>query len=106
MDYREYGLEIIKPGSKKSLFAYTDYPLTEDEINNEQKRYPLKKIQVIGYDRDKYCYIIYKGEVQSIKRGYCYHPRLQEIKFDWCDIVMYEPISHKAATDLPYLFWE
>ena len=50
--------------------AYTDYPKSEDLAY--QKR-PMRIINVIGYDHDKYIKI--KEYPYSIKRGYVYRTR-------------------------------
>lgn len=51
--------------------AYTDYPITElgDEPNKEA---PIRQVEVIDYDSDKYCIVRIDGLTKSIKAGYLY----------------------------------
>lgn len=113
---RKHNLEIIEIGSKQSLEAVTDYPITdidfkrieeyekENRVNPDAKypTFPFRKVRVISYDRDKYCWVEYKGELSSVKRGYCYLPKLSPIIFDWCENG-HVCIGHNAACALPFL---
>ena len=51
--------------------AYTDYPITElgDKSGEEA---PIRQVEVIDYDLDKYCTVRIDGLVKSIKAGYLY----------------------------------
>lgn len=51
--------------------AYTDYPI--NQLGDEPyKEAPIREIEVLSYDRNKYCYIKVCGIVDSIKAGYIY----------------------------------
>lgn len=51
--------------------AYTDYPfrLLGDL---EYKEAPMREIEVLSYDGDKYCNIVVNGILTEIKLGYIY----------------------------------
>lgn len=117
---KKFNMEIIEVGNKQSVFAYTDYPLTEeentlvdnyndycmklsdDELSNvENLNLPLKKVEVISYDRNKYCYIVYKNNLYSVKSGYLYNKKKRKIHL-WDDIFTYETIG-KERNNIPYL---
>lgn len=55
----------------KSFMAWTDYPITEmgDEPG---KIAPIRRIRLIGYDRNKYVIGVVAGHTVSIKAGYIY----------------------------------
>lgn len=48
---------------------YTDYPLYPSEYG---KIAPIREIDVIGYDGDKYCRVVHEGTEFEIKSGYIY----------------------------------
>lgn len=52
--------------------AYTDYPLFEEEYG---KPAPMRLVQVVDYDFDKYCTVMYNGEKYEFKAGYLYRNR-------------------------------
>lgn len=57
----------------KPVFGYTDYPISQ--LGDEPfKIAPIRKIEVLSYDRNKYCYIRIDGTdiIDNIKRGYIY----------------------------------
>lgn len=51
--------------------AYTDYPFTllGDTPNQEA---PIREVEVVGYDGDKYCTILVDGITTEVKSGYLY----------------------------------
>lgn len=51
--------------------AYTDYPITElgDKPNKEA---PIRIVEVVAYDSDKYCTVRIDGVTKAIKAGYLY----------------------------------
>lgn len=51
--------------------AWTDYPFTllGDVVGIQA---PVREIEVINYDGDKYCDIIVENRHTSVKAGYCY----------------------------------
>lgn len=51
--------------------AFTDYPISElgDPPNKEA---PIREVEVISYDSDKYCLIEIQGIIKEIKWGYLY----------------------------------
>lgn len=51
--------------------AWTDYPITElgDTPHVEA---PVREIEVLAYDGDKYCRVLVCGIEKSIKAGYLY----------------------------------
>jgi len=52
--------------------AYTDYPFTFlGDV--EGLRAPIREIEVLDYDGDKYCNIVVEGHKDSIKSGYIYN---------------------------------
>ena len=51
--------------------AWTDYPFIQlGDLEN--KKAPIREIEVVSYDDDKYCDIIVKGIKTSIKAAYIY----------------------------------
>ncbi len=60
--------------------AWTDYPFTclGDE---PYKKAPIREIEVLTYDRDKYCWVRVSGVLEEIKAGYIYQKagRLGEV---------------------------
>lgn len=107
MDVLEkFKLKISNIGNKQSLQAVTDYPLTEQELldneNESSCNYVMKKVTIVSYDRNKYCRILYKGELYHVKSGYLYHPKLK--KRYWSDgDYTYSPYSHNQLCQLPDL---
>lgn len=51
----------------KLIKAYTDYPLIYEHVKDT-----VYKITVLSYDQDKYCKVLYDGEIYEIKAGYIY----------------------------------
>ena len=53
------------------MHAFTDYPLVElgDE---EGKIAPIRRVEPISYDGDKYVRVRFEGRVYSFKAGYLY----------------------------------
>ena len=51
--------------------AYTDYPIIElgDAPGVEA---PIREVEVVSFDRNKYCYIVVDGVETSVKLGYLY----------------------------------
>jgi hypothetical protein len=54
--------------------AWTDYPFTWLGDISGQKA-PVRKIDVLGYDGDKYCQIKVAGRKVEIKSGYIYQSK-------------------------------
>jgi hypothetical protein len=52
--------------------TYTDYPFTFLG-DTEHKKAPMREIEFISYDGDKYCQIIVDGIKTEIKLGYIYY---------------------------------
>jgi predicted transcriptional regulator len=52
--------------------AFTDYPFTElgDEAYKEA---PVREVEVVKYDDNKYCKVTFEGHYLEVKRGYLYH---------------------------------
>lgn len=60
--------------------AYTDYPF--EELGDEPfKKAPVREVDVINYDGNKYCRIVVGGVESSVKSGYLYqqHGRFGEV---------------------------
>ncbi len=51
--------------------AWTDYPFTQLG-DTAYKKAPIREIDVISYDRNKYCKIVVCGIDEEIKAGYVY----------------------------------
>ena len=51
--------------------AWTDYPFASlgDEPGQPA---PVRLVEVISYDGDKYCCVIICGQTEKVKRGYLY----------------------------------
>lgn len=49
--------------------AYTDYPLFEKEFG---KKAPIREVELISYDGDKYVTIKFEGKIYWFKSGYLY----------------------------------
>lgn len=116
--------EIFSVGSKQSIQAITDYPLTEverDKVRDMERKLEgmtveqraahamepitpyldmLKPVTIISYDRNKYCKILYKNEIYTVKSGYLYKPSLEKEMFRsggfW-----FKPYSYKQLCELP-----
>lgn len=57
-----------------SIRAWTDYPILQlGDIGG--KLAPIRLVEVISYDRDKYCVIQVSGVIESVKRCYLYKQR-------------------------------
>lgn len=53
------------------IIAYTDYPF--EELGDEAyKEAPIRLVEVISYDNNKYCKIKINDRVLEVKRGYLY----------------------------------
>ncbi len=51
--------------------AWTDYPILElGDLSGEKA--PVREIQVLSYDGNKYCKILVDGVYDEIKAGYIY----------------------------------
>ena len=50
--------------------AWTDYPLPG--IDEAYKLAPIRQVEVIDYDHDKYCKVVFDGNEHEIKRGYLF----------------------------------
>lgn len=51
--------------------AYTDYPFTElGDVGG--KPAPIRSVEVLAYDRNKYCTVLVEGVVSWVKSGYLY----------------------------------
>jgi len=51
--------------------AFTDYPITELGDKPNEKA-PIRKVEIVDYDQDKYCVVRVDGVVKSVKVGYLY----------------------------------
>ena len=51
--------------------AYTDYPF-EQFGDEPYKESPIREVEVLSYDGDKYCSIKVCGVVEELKAGYLY----------------------------------
>ena len=49
----------------RDIYVYTDIPLLGEE--------GLKKVKLLSYDENKYCWVKYKGITEDIKSGYIYN---------------------------------
>jgi len=54
--------------------AWTDYPIVELG-DKPGKLAPIRLVDVISYDRNKYCRIRVAGVIDLVKRGYLYKQR-------------------------------
>jgi hypothetical protein len=53
------------------IYLYTDYPFVElGDIPNQLA--PVRQVEFIHYDNDKYVDIIVEGKLLSVKLGYLY----------------------------------
>jgi len=85
--------------------AWTDYPFTwlGDEAGKEA---PIREINVLSYDDDKYCRIQVNGKIDEIKACYIYQRagRLGEvpgINRRQLTFLKADPQSNTAASDSP-----
>ena len=51
--------------------AWTDYPFTHLQ-DEDGKEAPVREIEVLSYDGDKYCKVLVCGHEDEIKAGYIY----------------------------------
>lgn len=66
--WRGAGRDLRKP---PTLDAWTDYPMSFlGDIEGEPA--PVRKVEIISYDGDKYCDILVGGMPCTVKRGYLY----------------------------------
>lgn len=124
---KKFEMLIRDVGNKKTLQAITDYPLTDEELREnevkakefdklsaeEQTKYfdaptfpdfdRLKKVTIISYDRNKYCYILYKGRVYDVKSGYLYRPSLIKEYYRYSEGYTFKPYSYDQLCQLPSL---
>lgn len=121
--------EILSVGSKQSLPAITDYPLTQKELDKvrdiervfesmsseERLAYDnmpitpymdmLKPVQILAYDKNKYCKILYKNEIYCVKSGYLYKPELEKRMFSYGGF-SFNVYSYKKLCELPDVWIE
>lgn len=69
-----------------SITAYTDYPI-EDGTSEEG----MKEVQVLSYDRNKYCTVLRNGFETEVKAGYIYLDKDGK-----------RPIRQRALMSLPH----
>ena len=72
--------------------AWTDYPILDLGDKSGQEA-PIRRVEILSYDRDKYCRIRVEGIIDLVKRGYLYRNpgRLGEAT----------PVSTRALNKLP-----
>lgn len=76
--------------------VYTNYPLDGNE-NSE-----TVEVDLLSYDRNKYCNVIFNGEIQSMKSGYLYRdPKMKKHVGNWLQKVPFE-IGMKMPTNHQY----
>ena len=51
--------------------AWTDYPILDLGDQSGQEA-PVRRVEILSYDRDKYCRIRVEGIIDLVKRGYLY----------------------------------
>lgn len=51
------------------MMVWTDYPLFPEEHG---KIAPVRRVEVIGYDHNIYCDVLFEGKQHEIKRGYLF----------------------------------
>ena len=51
--------------------AWTDYPILDLGDKSGQEA-PIRRVEILSYDRDKYCRIEVEGIIDLVKRGYLY----------------------------------
>lgn len=79
--------------------AYTDYPLNGNENS------AIIEVELLSYDRNKYCNVLFNGEIQSMKAGYLYRdPDLKNYLGDWvlkvpCKLDMKKPTKHQYENE-------
>jgi hypothetical protein len=72
----------------KPIHAWTDYPFAElGDVAGQEA--PVRRVELVGYDHDKYVDVIVMGVKTSIKSGYVYKT----------------PHAYRARNDY-YTFWE
>ncbi|HET8687941.1 MAG TPA: hypothetical protein VFM18_14970 [Methanosarcina sp.] len=76
--------------------AYTNYPLDGNENSI------IIEVDLLSYDRNKYCNVLFNGEIQSMKAGYLYRdPELKKHIGNWLLKVPFE-IGMKMPTKHQY----
>lgn len=84
--------------------AYTDYPMSLANghvINSE-----VVQVEVLSYDRNKYCWVKWKDEFHEIKSGYLFlDPELSNRSWKWLytlpnEIYGKHPTHHQVAAEL------
>lgn len=87
--------------------AYTDYPMSLANghvINSE-----VVQVEVLSYDRNKYCWVKWKGDFHHIKSGYLFlDPELKGKSWKWlydlpCEIDGKKPTRHRVMAELKRL---
>ena len=59
------------------MLAFTDYPIVElGDVAG--KMAPIRQVEVLSYDGDKYCQVSVSGVLITIKSGYLYSERGRE----------------------------
>jgi hypothetical protein len=55
------------------IIAYTDYPIPE--LGDKPfTKCAFREVEVLSYDGDKWCKVLFEGKTYSIKRYYLYTP--------------------------------
>tara|TARA_R110000787_G_scaffold90842_1_gene191610 strand:+ start:2233 stop:2772 length:540 start_codon:yes stop_codon:yes gene_type:complete len=62
-------------GATRDVYVYTDYPLLGEE--------GLKKVKLLSYDENKYCWVEYNGVAENIKSGYLYNYKNLNKELKW-----------------------
>jgi len=54
-----------------TMRVFTDYPF--EELGDEAfKEAPVREVEVLSYDGDKYCRVLFDGRELEVKSGYLY----------------------------------
>lgn len=84
--------------------VYTDYPMSLENghvINSE-----IVQVDVLSYDRNKYCKVSWNGEIHEIKAGYLHRlPNLSDKSWKWIyslpiEINEKKPTHHQIQAEL------
>ena len=66
----------------KTISCWTDYPF-ESLGDSPHETAPIRQVEVIYYDGDKYASVIVEGQEESIKTGYLYNKPVRMQSGKW-----------------------
>jgi len=88
------------------MLVYTDYPMT---LSTGEENDKIVQVEVLSYDRNKYCWVKWKDELHEIKSGYLFpDPELKGLSWKWlyhlpCEVGEKIPTRHQVMNEMKRL---